>query len=286
MSDEAERDPVILCELDDGVAQITFNRPKRLNAFTPEMGVELIRLFRELDDDDSVRVIIVTGAGRAFCAGADLGGGEKTFSGGSAQQSAAREGGDEEPLPPEARTRNIRPWLIAKPVIAAIQGPAVGMGLTLPLQWDMRIVAEDAKLAFAFVQRGVVTELASTWILPRLVGIARASDLLLTGRTFLGREAVEMGLANEALPSEQVLPRAREIARYIIERCAPASVALTKRLLWEHLGYDDPFVASEREAKGLARIGRLADSAEGVMAFLQKRPAEWKLSARDAPSVD
>jgi enoyl-CoA hydratase/carnithine racemase len=167
-----------------------------------------------------------------------------------------------------------------------MQGPAVGVGLTLALQWDMRIVAEDAKLAFAFVQRGVVTELASTWILPRLVGIARASDLLLTGRVFLGREAAELGVANEALPRDEVLPRAREIARYIVERCAPASVALTKRLIWEHLGYDDPHLASEREAKGLARLGRLPDATEGVLAFLKKRPAEWKLSARDAPPVD
>jgi len=283
-----ESDSVVLCDVRDGVAELTLNRPDRLNAFTPQMGAALITRFRELDEDDSVRVIIVTGAGRAFCAGADLGGGDSTFKG--AERGAGEPNADtteeEEVLPKEARAREIRPWQIPKPIIAAINGPAVGVGLTLCLQWDMRIVAEDAKLSFAFVQRGVVTELASTYILPRLVGIARASDLLLTGRVFLGREAAELGVANEALPSEQVLPRAREIARYIVERCAPASVALTKRLIWEHLGHDDPYLASVREARGLARLGRLPDAAEGVMSFIQKRPAQWKRTARDAPDVD
>jgi enoyl-CoA hydratase/carnithine racemase len=280
---QGESDSVVLCDVQDGVAELTLNRPDRLNAFTPQMGAALITRFRQLDEDDSVRVIIVTGAGRAFCAGADLGGGDSTFKGAERSADAAEE---EEVLPKEARAREIQPWRIPKPIIAAINGPAVGVGLTLCLQWDMRIVAEDAKLSFAFVQRGVVTELASTYILPRLVGIARASDLLLTGRVFLGREAAELGVANEALPSEQVLPRTREIARYIVERCAPASVALTKRLIWEHLGYDDPYLASVREARGLARLGRLPDAGEGVMAFIQKRPAQWKLTARDAPDVD
>ncbi len=288
-SNSVTSEDVVLCTKQDGIAELTLNRPERLNAFTPQMGAELIRLFHELDQDDSVRVIVVTGAGRGFCAGADLGGGEKTFKGPAAepsQKAQGREESQEEVLPPNARARNIRPWNIEKPIIAAINGPAIGVGLTLPLQWDMRIVAEDAKLAFAFVQRGVVTELASTFILPRLVGIARASDLLLTGRTFLGREAAELGVANEALPRDEVLPRAREIARYIVERCAPASVALTKRLIWEHLGYDDPYLASQREAKGLARLGRLPDATEGVVSFLEKRPAQWKLRARDAPPLD
>ncbi len=284
---EEAREAVVLCEIEGGIAELTLNRPDRMNAFTPQMGADLIRHFRALDEDDSVRAIIVTGAGRAFCAGADLGGGDKTFKGREEQASKQKSGGAaEEVLPPEARARNIMPWKIRKPIIAAINGHAVGVGLTLPLQWDIRIVAEDAKLAFAFVQRGVVTELASSYILPRLVGIARASDLLLTGRTFSGREAAELGVANEALPSGEVLPRAREIARYIATRCAPASVALTKQLIWEHLGYDDPYLASEREARGLARLGSMPDAAEGVQAFLQKRSAVWKLSSRDAPSVD
>jgi enoyl-CoA hydratase/carnithine racemase len=279
---------VVRCEVREGVAELTLNRPDRLNAFTPQMGAALVERFRELDRDDSVRVIIVTGAGRAFCAGADLGAGEATFQGGARSDREPGPGAadEEEVLPKEARAREIRPWQIPKPIIAAINGPAVGVGLTLALQWDLRIVAEDAKLSFAFVQRGVMTELASTYILPRLIGIARASDLLLTGRVFLGREAAELGVANEALPRPEVLPRAREIARYIVERCAPASVALTKRLIWEHLGHIDPYTASTREARGLARLGRLPDAAEGVTAFLQKRPARWTLTARDAPNVD
>jgi enoyl-CoA hydratase/carnithine racemase len=279
---------VVRCEVREGVAELTLNRPDRLNAFTPQMGAALVERFRELDRDDSVRVIIVTGAGRAFCAGADLGAGEATFQGAARSDREPGPGAadEEEVLPKEARAREIRPWQIPKPIIAAINGPAVGVGLTLALQWDLRIVAEDAKLSFAFVQRGVMTELASTYILPRLIGIARASDLLLTGRVFLGREAAELGVANEALPRPEVLPRAREIARYIVERCAPASVALTKRLIWEHLGHIDPYTASTREARGLARLGRLPDAAEGVTAFLQKRPARWTLTARDAPNVD
>ncbi len=269
----------VLCEVKASVAELTLNRPERLNAFTPQMGAELIGAFKRLDEDDSVRAIIVTGAGRAFCAGADLGGGQETFAG--------RKSGDaEEVLPREARVRDIQPWKIRKPIIAAINGAAVGMGLTIPLQWDLRIAAKDAKLGFVFVQRGIVTELASTYILPRLVGIARASDLLLTGRIFLGEEAAQLGVVNEALERDQVLPRAREIARYIVEKCAPASVALTKRLIWEHLGFDDPLAASEREARALVRLGRLPDAAEGVMSFVQKREPEWKMKPSDAPAVD
>ena len=283
-SESAQR--VVLCAVDAGIAELTLNRPDRLNAFTPAMGAELIRLFRELAADDGVRAIVVSGAGRAFCAGADLAGGEETFEGTLPGRSGGRPKEEGELLPRESRAREIRPWQIAKPIIAAIHGPAVGVGLTLPLQWDMRIAAEDAKLAFSFVQRGIVPELASTWILPRLVGIARASDLLLSGRTFLGREAAQMGLVNEAIPRDEVLPRARAIARYSADRCAPASVALTKRLIWEHLGYADPYPASQREARGLAKLGQMADAAEGVRAFLQKRAARRKAPARDAPDVD
>ncbi len=270
----------VLCEVKDGVAELTLNRSERMNAFTPQMGVELIQAFRRLDEDDSVRAIVVTGAGRAFCAGADLGGGGETFAG------RETDGDEDEILPEEARARNIQPWKLRKPVIAAINGHAIGVGLTLPLQWDIRIAAKDAKLSFAFVQRGIMPELASTYILPRLVGIARASDLLLTGRIFLGEEAAQLGVVNEALEREQVLPRAREIARYIVEKCAPASVALTKRFIWEHLNANDPLAVSEREARGMAQLGRLPDAAEGILSFVQKRKPEWKLKPSDVPDVD
>ena len=270
----------VLCEVKDGIAELTLNRPERMNAYTPQMGAELIQVFRRLGEDDSVRVIVVTGAGRAFCAGADLGGGDETFSG------RETDGDADEVSPRDARARNIQPWKLPKPVIAAINGHAIGVGLTLPLQWDIRIAAKDAKLSFAFVQRGIMPELASTYILPRLIGIARASDLLLTGRIFLGEEAAQLGVVNEALERQQVLPRAREIARYIVEKCAPASVALTKRMIWEHLNANDPFAVSERETRGMARLGRMPDAAEGVLSFVQKRKPEWKLKPSDVPDVD
>jgi enoyl-CoA hydratase/carnithine racemase len=270
----------VLCEVKDGVAELTLNRPERMNAFSPQMAVELIQAFRRLGEDDSVRVIVVTGAGRAFCAGADLGGGDETFAG------RETDGDADEVLPRDARARNIQPWKLPKPVIAAINGHAIGIGLSLPLQFDIRIAAANAKLSFAFVQRGIMPEMASTYILPRLIGIARASDLLLTGRIFLGEEAARLGVVNEALESDQVLPRAREIARYIVEKCAPASVALTKRMIWEHLYADDPLAVSEREARGMARLGKLPDAAEGVLSFVQKRKAEWKLAPGDAPDPD
>jgi enoyl-CoA hydratase/carnithine racemase len=270
----------VLCEAKDGVAELTLNRPERMNAFSPQMAVELIQAFRRLGEDDSVRVIVVTGAGRAFCAGADLGRGDETFAG------RETDGDVDEVLPRDARARNIQPWKLPKPVIAAINGHAIGVGLTLALQFDIRIAAVDAKLSFAFVQRGIMPEMASTYILPRLIGIARASDLLLTGRIFLGEEAARLGVVNEALEREQVLPRAREIARFIVEKCAPASVALTKRMIWEHLNVDDPLAVSEREARGMARLGRLPDAAEGVLSFIQKRRPEWKLKPSDAPDAD
>jgi enoyl-CoA hydratase/carnithine racemase len=270
----------VLCEVKDGVAELTLNRPERMNAYTPQMGAELIQAFQRLGEDDSVRVIVVTGAGRAFCAGADLGRGDETFAG------RETDGDADEVSPRHSRARNIQPWKLSKPVIAAINGHAIGVGLTLPLQWDIRIAAKDAKLSFAFVQRGIMPELASTYILPRLIGIARASDLLLTGRIFLGEEAAQLGVVNEALEREQVLPRAREIARYIVEKCAPASVALTKRMIWEHLNANDPLEVSERETRGMARLGRMPDAAEGVLSFVQKRRPEWKLKPSDAPDVD
>jgi enoyl-CoA hydratase/carnithine racemase len=265
----------VLCQVKDSVAELTLNRPERMNAYIPRMGAELSRAFKKLDEDDSVRAIIVTGAGRAFCAGADLAGGDKTFADGDATSDT-----------PFGEPRPIEPWQVRKPIIAAINGAAVGVGLTLTLQWDIRIAAVDAKLSFAFVQRGVVTELASTYILPRLVGIARACDLMLTGRIFLGEEAARLGVVNEAVEREQVLSRAREIAHYIAEKCAPASVALTKRLIWEHLNVDGPLAAVRREARGLVWLGGQADAAEGVISFVEKRKPQWKLKPSTVVPID
>ena len=261
-------------ELKDGVGEITLNRPERMNAWTAQMGVELNEHLVACDENDDVRAVIVTGAGRAFCAGADLERGGETFAGGGRDAAPAR------------ASRTIQPWEVRKPIIAAINGPAVGVGITLPLQYDIRIAASDAKLGFLFVRRGVVTELSSTWILPRLVGIARASDLLLSGRIVTGEEAAALGLVNEAVPKEQVLARARAIARDIAENCAPVSVALTKRMIWEHLGGPPPAEVAKREGKALYALGKMADSREGVVSFLEKRKPRWSLSVtKDAPEL-
>ena len=261
-------------DVEDGIAQITLDRPERMNAWTAQMGAELNEHLLRCDEDDAVRVVIVTGAGRAFCAGADLERGGDTFA-----------GGDERTERGSART--ILPWEVRKPIIAAINGAAVGVGITMPLQYDIRIAASDAKLGFLFVRRGVVTELSSTWILPRLLGIARAADLLLTGRIVTGEEAARLGLVNEALPAERVLPRAREIAREIAENAAPVSVALTKQMIWEHLGGPPPLEVAKREAKALYTLGRSADAKEGVMSFLEKRKPRFTLSpTKDAPKLD
>ncbi len=261
-------------DVKDGIATITLNRPERMNAWTAQMGGEINEHLVRCDEDDAVRVIVVTGAGKAFCAGADLERGGETFAGGGTDSAGARP------------RRVIQPWEVRKPIIAAINGAAVGVGMTLPLQYDMRVAATDAKLGFLFVRRGVMTELSSTWILPKLVGIARAADLLLSGRIVLGAEAAQLGLVNEAVPTAEVLPRALEMARNIAENCAPVSVALTKRMIWEHLGGPPPLEVAKREAKALWALGKMADSREGVQSFLEKRKPRWSLSvSKDTPEI-
>jgi len=267
----------ILTEINDGVALATLNRPDRMNAYTAQMGAELNDFFLECDKDDAVRAIVVTGAGRAYCAGADLESGGETFS---------RDKDDVEKEKEEPPRTRFAPWEIRKPIIAAINGHAVGVGLTMPLQYDMRIVADDAKLGFVFVRRGIMPELASTWILPRLIGVTRACDLMLTGRIFSGTEAADLGLANEALPKDQVLPRALEIARDIARNVAPISAAMSKKLIWEHLACPTPGPAAERESVALWELGRSADAREGVTSFLEKREPEWRLRpSADMPEI-
>jgi enoyl-CoA hydratase/carnithine racemase len=279
-----EEESPVLTEVIDGVAQITLNRPHKMNAFTWRMGRELNEALVRFDADDEVRAIIVTGKGRAFCAGADLGRGGKTFDRGGrtdAPASDAEPPRDTGPVP-----ERIQPWEVRKPIIAAINGAAVGVGLTIPLQYDMRIVAEDAKLGFVFVNRGILPELASTWILPRLIGPAQASDLLLSGRIVLGEEAASLGLCNEALPKERVLERAHEIARRIAVHSAPVSVAITKRMIWENFAVTDPGVAMKREGPPFAWIGSQPDAREGVLAFLEKRDPKWQMKpSKDMPEL-
>lgn len=249
----------ILYEVSDGVALVTLNRPEKLNAMTALMGAEMADVMAEADGDDGVRAVVLTGAGRAFCAGADLGSGTGFAAG----------WGDV-----ERKYRRMMPMEVRKPVIAAINGPAVGAGLTWPLQADIRFVASDAKLAFAFVRRGVLPELASHVILPRLAGLARASELLLSGRTFLGDEAVEYGVATRALPKDEVLPAALELARDIASNAAPLPVAIAKRLIWEGTGIDLR-AWRKREAELFELTTRHADAREGTVAFFEKRAPEW-----------
>src|SRR5438876_3851175 len=218
----------ILLEVADGVALVTLNRPERLNAYTSTMGRELSEAFAACDADDAVRAIIVTGAGRAFCAGADLACGGETF-----DRTAAAEYQGVPPERPWAKpARAIEPWDVRKPIIAAINGPAVGVGATLPLQWDIRLAGASAHIGFVFVRRGVVPEALSTWTLPRLVGMARAAELLLTGRILSAREALEWGLVSRVVPDAELLATARALASEIARETAPVSVAITKWMLW------------------------------------------------------
>jgi enoyl-CoA hydratase/carnithine racemase len=250
----------------DGVALLTLNRPEALNAWNDRMAHELDAALRACEADDAVRAVVLTGAGRAFCAGADLSAGGETF------RPAERRA---EP-PPEP----LWPFDLSKPVVAAINGHAIGVGITLPMTCDVRFVAEDAKLQFAFVRRGVIPELASHAIVPRVVGFSRAADLLLSGRMFSGREAAALGLASQALPAAEVLPAALAYAREF-RLAAPASVALSKRLLWEGFALDARAMM-KRENRLFGWAGRQPDAREGVLSFLEKREPVWKLR----PSLD
>jgi enoyl-CoA hydratase/carnithine racemase len=259
----------IRLEVEDQVATLTLNRPEQLNAFTGRMGVEWGDAFARCDADDGVRAVVITGAGRAFCAGADLSRGKDAF--GDAPRERAR---------PERKP--LLPWQVRKPVIAAINGHAIGVGLTISMQCDLRFVAEDAKLAFAFVRRGVMPELASHVIVSRVAGLSRAADLLLSGRTFSGREAAELGLASRALPAAEVLPAARAWAREVALHAAPASVAISKRLLWEGVADSVPEMLRKEEAL-FDWVRQQPDAIEGVVSFVEKRPPSWKARATDLP---
>jgi enoyl-CoA hydratase/carnithine racemase len=262
---------------DDGVALLTLNRPEAMNAWNARMAAEIDHALRACDADDGVRALVITGAGRAFCAGADLGRGGDSFA--PAQSAADAKPGERRRGPaPEG----FWPFQMKKPVLAALNGHAIGVGITFPMTCDVRYVAEDAKIQFAFVRRGVIPELASHAIVPRVIGLSRAADLLLTGRIISGREAAELGLASRALPRDEVLPAALAHAREF-RLAAPASVALSKRLLWEGLG-STALEMMRRETPLFAWVAGQPDAREGVVAFLEKREPAWKLRpSRDLP---
>jgi enoyl-CoA hydratase/carnithine racemase len=251
----------VLMNVEDGVATVTLNRPEAMNAWNPAMAAGLDSALRACDANDDVRAVVLTGAGRAFCAGADLGGGGDTF--------RPREGG----MVGGNTARAFWPPDVRKPVIAAINGHAIGVGITLPLMCDLRFVAEDAKLQFAFVRRGVLPELASHTLLPRVIGFSRAADLLLSGRQFSGREAAELGLASRALPAGEVLAAALAKAREF-SLAAPLAVALSKQLLWDGMALNAPEMM-KREGPPFAQLGSHADTREGIAHFLEKRAPKW-----------
>lgn len=261
----------------DHIATITLNRPDQLNAFTGTMMRELIDAFDRVDADDDVRVVIVTGAGRGFCAGADLSSGGDTFAAGGSDVTTSvpgvpRDGGG---------MVSLRIFECTKPVIGAINGPAVGVGITMTLPMDIRLASENAKIGFVFARRGIVPEACSTWFLPRLVGISQAAEWCYTGRVMSAAEAHAGGLVRSVHAPDDLLPAARAIATEIAENTAPVSVALTRQMLWRMLGADHPMEAHRVDSRGIAERGRSADSREGVVSFLEKRPAVFPVKVSD-----
>ena len=263
-------------DLEDGVLTITLNRPERLNAFNGQMWAEMMDAFDRADADDDIRAIIVTGEGRGFCAGADLSSGGDTFARSNEDLEAYRDGGG---------VLSLRIYALRKPIIAAINGPAVGVGITMTLPMDVRLASTEARMGFVFVRRGMVPEACSSYFLPRLVGMGRASEWTLTGRVFPASEALEAGLVNRVLPPEDLLPAARELASEIAANTSPVSVTLTRHMLWKALDAESPMAAHRVESKGIYTRGRSADAREGVVSFLEKRPAEFPLKvSADMPS--
>jgi enoyl-CoA hydratase/carnithine racemase len=258
----------IRADVQDRVLTITLNRPERLNAWTAQMSDELRAAFDEADADDEVRAVVVTGSGRGFCAGADLAGGGETFDWRRREHSGAvpRDNGGQFTL---------RVFDSTKPVIAAINGPAVGVGATMTLPMDIRLAAEGARIGFVFARRGIVPEAASSWFLPRLVGISRAMEWVATGRVFPAQEALAAGLVRSVHPADELLDAAYALAREIADNTAPVSVALARQMMWRMLGAEHPMLAHRVDSRAMFARGQSADAREGVTSFLEKRPAEF-----------
>jgi enoyl-CoA hydratase/carnithine racemase len=258
----------LLIDRNGGVATVTLNRPEARNALNTRMSFELGHAFATLDEDDAVRVIVVTGAGSAFCAGADLSGATPFGPG----------GGEEGPIDGYPPISGVSPWELATPIVAAINGAAVGVGLTYPIQWDIRIANRDAKMGFVFGRRGLIPEGNSLWMLPRIVGAAKALELFLTARIFSGAEAAELGVVHTATAPEDVLPTALSVAHDIADNTGPVSAALTKRLFYRYLETGDRQAARAEERELFLWTTRTPDAAEGIASFLEKRPPRWTMS--------
>ncbi|MEV5747598.1 enoyl-CoA hydratase-related protein [Actinoallomurus sp. NPDC052308] len=270
----------------DGIATITLDRPERLNAFTLVMRGELIDAFDRADADDDVRVVVVTGRGRAFCAGADLERGGSTFDYEAARDMFGGEDTFEDGAPRDGGgTVALRIARSLKPVIGAINGPAVGVGVTMTLPMDIRLAAEGARFGFVFARRGIVTEAASSWFLPRIVGIAQAMEWAATGRVFDAEEALRGRLVSYVHPADELLDAAYALAGEIAANTSAVAVAAVRRLMWSGLGASSPWDAHRADSRLMYALGSAPDAAEGVTSFLEKRPAEFPMKvSRDLPT--
>ena len=259
-------------EVEDRVLTLTLDRPERLNAFTGQMLAEMVDAFDRVDADDDVRAVIVTGAGRGFCAGADLARGADTFNyddnprGRTEGTTWERDGGG---------LLSLRIYNLNKPIIAAVNGAAVGVGVTMQLPMDVRIAAESARFGFVFSRRGIVPEACSSWFLPRVVGISQALEWTYSGRVFPASEALAGGLVSRVVPDEELLPTARALAAEIVENTSSLSVTLIRHMMWRLLGADHPMEAHKLDSRGVQSLGRGPDAAEGVKSFLEKRPPNF-----------
>jgi enoyl-CoA hydratase/carnithine racemase len=262
-------------EVQDGIATITLHRPEKMNAFTAQMRDELVAAFDETDADDAVRAVIVTGAGRAFCAGADLSAGGKTFSYAERGEAAREELKVGDVYRDGGGIVTLRMFRSLKPIIGAINGAAVGIGMTMQLPMDIRMASSAARFGFVFARRGITPEAASSWFLSRLVGMQTALEWCFTGRVFDAQEALQRGLVRSVHAPDELLPAARALAREIADHTAPVSVALTRQMLWRMSAAEHPMMAHRVDSRAIQARGASADAREGVSAFLDKRTPSY-----------
>ena len=276
----------LLYDVADGIATITLNRPEKLNAFNTQMMLEMIAAFDATDADDAVRVVIVTGAGRAFCAGADLSAGAETFNY-DAREALHREARMREGVQRDGGgLLTLRIFESLKPVISACNGAAVGVGVTMQLAMDIRMASNDARYGFVFARRGLNPEAASSWFLPHLVGVQTALEWCYTGRIFPAQEAFDKGLVRSLHAAEDLLPAARALAREIADNTAPVSVAITRQLIWRMAGAAHPMEAHRADSRGIQARGKSGDAREGVSSFLEKRPPNYPVKVSgDLPDI-
>lgn len=276
----------ILYDVKDKVLTVTLNRPERLNAFTGQMMDDLIEAFDKAGKDDEIRVIIVTGAGRGFCAGADLGAGANTFNREVRNNRGETEGIKDNPewMRDGGGRTTLAIFDCPKPIIAAFNGPAVGVGVTMTLPMDIRIASEEARFGFVFARRGLVPEAASSWFLPRIVGISKALEWTFSGKVFSAEEAKDGGLIRSVHPANKLMDEAYKLAQEIIDNTSPVSVALTRQMLWKMLGADHPMEAHKVDSRLIYELGKAEDAKEGVNSFLEKRSPKFPSKvSRDMP---